>query len=71
MSGIMTFAVNQQGIVFQKDLAKSTPRIAAAMTCYDSDYSWQPADRVQSPLRSAPFGRLVYRVISRAMTTAM
>ena len=43
-SGIMTFVVNQQGIVFQKDLGKNTPRIAATMTRYDPDDSWQPAD---------------------------
>ncbi len=40
-SGIMTFVVNQDGIVNQKDLGKDTKKIAAAMTLYDPDKSWQ------------------------------
>ncbi len=41
-SGIMTFIVNQQGIVFQKNLGEKTAEIAAAMTQYDPDDSWDP-----------------------------
>jgi hypothetical protein len=40
-SGIMTFIVNQSGVVYQKDLGKDTAAIAAAMTLYDPDKSWQ------------------------------
>lgn len=40
-SGIMTFIVNQDGIVFQKNLGPNTTRIAAAFTQYDPDGSWQ------------------------------
>jgi hypothetical protein len=43
-SGIMTFVVNQQGVVFQKDLGRRTAEIAGAMTAYDPDDSWDPAD---------------------------
>jgi hypothetical protein len=39
-SGVMTFIVNQQGIVFQKDLGPDTDDIVAAMTRYDPDPSW-------------------------------
>jgi hypothetical protein len=39
-SGIMTFVVNQQGTVFQKDLGPKTAAIAQAMTRYDPDASW-------------------------------
>ena len=40
VSGVMTFVVNQQGKVFQKDLGPKTAEIAATMTSYDPDASW-------------------------------
>lgn len=39
-TGIMTFIVNQQGRIYQKDLGKSTARIAERMNVYDPDKSW-------------------------------
>ena len=42
-SGVMTFMVNQDGIVYQKDLGPDTAKIAAAMTQYNPDSSWQQA----------------------------
>ena len=41
-SGIMTFIVNQRGIVYQKDLGTETPVLVKAITAYDPDSSWQP-----------------------------
>ncbi len=41
-SGIMTFIVNQSGILFQKDLGGDTAQAAAAIDAYDPDESWQP-----------------------------
>lgn len=41
-SGIMTFVVNQQGIVFQKDLGEETAELAPAIDAYDPDASWTP-----------------------------
>jgi hypothetical protein len=41
-SGIMTFMVNQRGIVYQKDLGESTPALAQRITAYDPDDSWTP-----------------------------
>jgi hypothetical protein len=41
-SGITTFIVNQDGVVYQKDLGKKTRKIAEAMTLYDPDETWQP-----------------------------
>jgi hypothetical protein len=41
-SGIMTFQVNAQGIVFQKDLGAQTAEAAKAITAYDPDASWSP-----------------------------
>lgn len=40
-SGIMTFIVNQDGIVYQKKLGPATARIAQQITRYDPDVSWQ------------------------------
>lgn len=39
-SGVMTFIVNQQGRVYQKDLGKKTAAIAKGMNTYDPDKSW-------------------------------
>ena len=39
-SGIMTFIVNQQGRVYQKDLGPNTAKTAAAMKIYDPDKTW-------------------------------
>ncbi len=40
-SGVMTFIVNQQGRVYQKDLGPQTADLAAAMTEYDPDATWK------------------------------
>jgi hypothetical protein len=39
-SGIMTFIVNQQGRVYQKDLGTGTAKAASKMSEYDLDSSW-------------------------------
>jgi len=39
-SGVMTFIVNQQGRVYQKDLGPKTSRLASRMKAYDPDSSW-------------------------------
>ncbi len=41
-SGVMTFIVNQQGIVFQRDLGPGTPEAAKAMTAYNPGPNWTP-----------------------------
>jgi|HubBroStandDraft_4_1064222.scaffolds.fasta_scaffold04911_4 hypothetical protein len=43
-TGVMTFIVNQNGIVYQKDLGSDSEKIANAMTKYDPDSTW---DRVE------------------------
>ncbi len=42
-TGVMTFIVNQQGKVYQKNLGPKTATIAKAMTTYDPDDTWTPA----------------------------
>ena len=39
-SGIMTFIVNQDGKVFQRNYGDKTDRIAGAMTDYNPDHDW-------------------------------
>ena len=39
-SGIMTFIVNQQGTVYQKDLGSRTAKIAGTMKEYNPDNTW-------------------------------
>jgi hypothetical protein len=41
-SGIMTFIVGPDGIVFQKNLGDKTAEVAKAITTYDPDDSWAP-----------------------------
>ncbi len=39
-SGVMTFIVNHDGVVFQKDLGDGTDAAVAAIDAYDPDSSW-------------------------------
>ena len=43
-SGIVTFLVDQDGIVFQKDLGPNTGKIAGGMTRFDPDLTWARVD---------------------------
>jgi len=42
-TGVMTFTVNQQGQIYQKNLGPKTVKLAKAMTAYDPDDTWTPA----------------------------
>jgi hypothetical protein len=42
VTGVMTFIVNQEGVVREKDLGAGTHAAAAAMTLYNPDTSWHP-----------------------------
>ncbi len=39
-SGVMTFIVNHDGVVFQKDLGEATDAAVAALDAYDPDSTW-------------------------------
>jgi Protein of unknown function (DUF2950) len=41
-SGIMTFIVDQTGVVFEKNLGPGTEVIARRIAAYDPDQSWNP-----------------------------
>ncbi len=40
ISGVLTFIVNQEGIVYQKDLGPKTVALGNKMTVFDPDHSW-------------------------------
>jgi hypothetical protein len=43
VSGVMTFIVNQNGTVYQKDLGPRTEALVKAMTLYNPDRTWKRA----------------------------
>lgn len=53
-SGIMTFIVNQEGVVYQKDLGKGTAKTAGAMKRYDPDPTWK---KVEADPQDSPPGK--------------
>jgi len=42
-SGVMTFIVNQDGVIYQQDLGDQTGDLASKITAYNPDSSWEPA----------------------------
>src|SRR4029077_9778661 len=55
-SGVMTFIVNRDGVVYQKDLGPQTAIRAKSLTQYDPDTTWkkvesESAATAVSPLR--------------------
>jgi hypothetical protein len=43
-SGVMTFIVNQDGVVYQKDMGRKTEALGKAMQEYNPDSSWRKAE---------------------------
>jgi len=54
-SGIMTFIVNQEGVVYQKDLGKGTAKAAKAIKRYDPDPTWKKVEA--GPPQGSPPGK--------------
>jgi transcription initiation factor TFIIIB Brf1 subunit/transcription initiation factor TFIIB len=50
-SGVMTFIVNQDGTVYQKDLGKKTEALGKSMQEYNRDSSWSKAE--EEPAQTA------------------
>ena len=44
VSGVMTFIVNHDGVVYQKDLGANTMQLAEAMKRFDPDTTWQKVE---------------------------
>lgn len=43
-SGVMTFMINQDGVVYEKDLGKTTTDAAEAITEFNPDKTWKPLE---------------------------
>ncbi len=43
-SGVMTFIVNQDDVVYEKDLGPNTAKVAKAITEYKPDSTWNAAE---------------------------
>lgn len=43
-TGITTFIVNKDGVIYQKDLGKDTVKIARSMESYNPDSTWEKTD---------------------------
>ena len=43
-SGVMTFLVSQEGVVYQKDLGDNSSEVATSITSYDPAEGWTPAE---------------------------
>ncbi len=43
-SGVMTFIVNHDGVVYEKDLGKETEKIVNTMTKFDPDKTWKKVE---------------------------
>jgi len=43
-SGVMTFVVNHDGVVYQKDLGKNTAKTAKEIKTFDPDKTWKKVD---------------------------
>jgi hypothetical protein len=49
ITGITTFIVNQEGMIYEKDLGEDTAKKAAAMTVFDPDDSWHEYEEPAEP----------------------
>jgi hypothetical protein len=53
-SGVMTFIVDKNGVVHEKDLGKKTDGLAKDMKAYDSSAGWQKTDEQQEEAANQP-----------------
>jgi hypothetical protein len=53
-SGVMTFLVNQEGIIFEKNLGKDTRRLAEAITVFNPDRSWKKVKDLEASAQNKP-----------------
>ncbi len=53
-SGVMTFMVNQEGIIYEKNLGKGTRRIAEAIATFDPGKGWKKVKRPEPSGEKTP-----------------
>jgi hypothetical protein len=54
-SGVMSFIVNHDGVVYEKDLGRDTATVAAGLTAFNPDESWKavPSQSPAAPARAS------------------
>ncbi|MGO9717111.1 MAG: DUF2950 domain-containing protein [Steroidobacteraceae bacterium] len=52
-SGVMTFIVGGDGVVYEKDLGKETSVVAKLIKAYDPDTTWRKAEEAQASARDS------------------
>ena len=57
VSGVKTFVVNHDGVVWEKDLGPRTMAIASAIRRYSPDATWKPSPREAAAESGAPMPR--------------
>jgi len=53
-SGVMSFLVSHAGIVYEQNLGPDGADTAEAMSAYDPDADWIPAEEVNGPSANDP-----------------
>ena len=48
-TGVMSFMISHEGIVFEKDLGPDSAKAAAAITVFDPDSSWTEVPTEEKP----------------------
>lgn len=56
-SGVMTFIVGEDGVVYEKDLGNQTAAIAEALQAYHPDASWSRSEDAQEQAAASPAGQ--------------
>lgn len=53
-TGVMSFIVNQDGLIYEKNLGRETEKLAQAMTAYDPDRTWKLVSKIHTERRPEP-----------------
>ena len=64
VSGVMTFTVNHQGVVYSRNLGKDTARIATSMLRYDPGPGWKLEPAAEAGSSNSPFVGINWRLSS-------
>ena len=55
ISGVMSFMVSQQGVIYQKDLGEPSVQVGEAIDTFDPDESWEPVPATLATTSSGPW----------------
>jgi len=48
-TGVVTFVVNKDGDLFEKDLGGATGRVASNMGAFNPDHTWRKVENIEAP----------------------